>query len=130
MDFVTLYPSIMHGCGISPESIDHVTISHFLNKNIYVGVWIYKKECASNTGSTKYDHVIISRPEHNMPISYQRNSIIHNIKQRPSNMNKVGYNDSTLPLDFTFSIICIIADKSLDTAVILGFTNHTISWFI
>ena len=89
-----------------------------------------KKECASNTGSTKYDHVIISRSEHNMPISYQRNSIIHNIKQRPSNMNKVGYNDSTLPLDFTFSIICIIADQSLDTAVILGFNNHTISWFI
>ena len=31
MDFVTLYPSIMHCCGICPESIDHVTISHFLD---------------------------------------------------------------------------------------------------
>ena len=89
-----------------------------------------KKECASNTGSTKNDHVIISGSEHKIHNSYQRNSIIHNIKQCPSNMDKVGYNDSTLPLEFTFSIICIIAEQSLDTAVILGFTNHTFSWFI
>ena len=36
IDFVSMYPSIMYSCGISPESIDYIDLVHFLHQIFHI----------------------------------------------------------------------------------------------
>ena len=45
---------------------------------------------------------------------------------QPSNMDKLGDKSYMSPPEFTFSVICIMEEQSLDIALKHGFPNHTL----
>ena len=104
IDFVSMYPSVMYSCGISPESIDYIdlvyvphqrfhSISYLEIYSLCVGVCMMSlcvygsNTCASKMDRKSFRHIITSEWEYKMPLSVSRSEAYKQVKAFVHNTN-------------------------------------------
>ena len=107
IDFVSMYPSIMYSCGISPESTDYIYLFNFLQQRFHsisyleiysvcsgvcmISLCVYvSKKCASNMDRTSFSHIIEPEWEYKISLSVSRSeadkkvkAFVHHICENP-----------------------------------------------
>ena len=104
IDFVSMYPSIMHSCGISPESIDYIDLVNVLHQRFHstsyltiysvcagvcvISLCVYGSNTfASNMDRKSFRHIITSEWEYKMPLSVSRSESYKQVKSFVHNMD-------------------------------------------